>query len=201
MCGMTLRGSSWKPFFIARIGSPLKYAVRCSNSVKSSTDRRLRFDPWICWLNSPRRLTVSIRNRRSCGRMSGLRWNCAVVCPLTWQSRHATPICGFGLLRSSVRLNSSCGSGVSSSRIPSSCTGVMISLNSARKLFRFTTCPRETSPSSGRFCRKIAGGNSGRNSLGRSNSTSNRSSRGNIAICTCGNTCPPLAWSGCGNDG
>ena len=30
-----------------------------SNSVKSSTERKLRFEPWICWLNKPRKLVVS----------------------------------------------------------------------------------------------------------------------------------------------
>src|SRR5688572_32745611 len=43
-------------------------------------------------------------------------------------------------------------------------TGVMTSLNSGRKLPRWTTWPRDTSPSSGRFCRKMAGGNSDRKS-------------------------------------
>ena len=47
-------------------------------------------------------------------------------------------------------------------RRPSSCTGVIRSLKSRLKLLMETTSPRDTSPSSGRFCRKIAGGNSGR---------------------------------------
>jgi hypothetical protein len=34
-----------RPYLEGRIGSPLKYAVRCPNSVKSSTERGLRFDP------------------------------------------------------------------------------------------------------------------------------------------------------------
>ena len=48
ICAMWLtriRSRIVMPFFVARIWSPLKYAVRCSNSVKSSTERRLRFDP------------------------------------------------------------------------------------------------------------------------------------------------------------
>src|SRR5437764_419357 len=73
-----------------------------------------------------------------------------------------------------------------------------MSLSRTRKLLIETTSPRETSPNSGRFWRKMAGGNSGRNSSGRSKSTSNRCSRGNILICTAGKTCPPCVWVMCG---
>ncbi len=94
-CAMWLTGirsRMFMPFFIARIGSPLKYAVRCSNSVKSSTDRRLRFEPWICWWKTPRRLVVSSGKRRCCGRPSGVRWNCPVVWPFTWQSSNGRSV-------------------------------------------------------------------------------------------------------------
>jgi hypothetical protein len=36
-------------------------------------ERSERLEPCICWLNRPRRLTVSMRNRRSSGRVSGFR--------------------------------------------------------------------------------------------------------------------------------
>ena len=62
--------------------------MRCSNSVKSSTERSERFEPWICWLNRPRRLVVSSRKRAACGRTSGVRWKAALVWKFEWQSRH-----------------------------------------------------------------------------------------------------------------
>ena len=45
-----MRSRMFMPFFMARMASPLKYAVRCSNSAKSSTERWLRMLPWICRL-------------------------------------------------------------------------------------------------------------------------------------------------------
>ena len=56
------------------------------------------------------------------------------------EARHAHAAAA-GVLRSSVRLNSSCGSGVSSSRMPSSCTGVMISLNSVAEVAEVDDLP------------------------------------------------------------
>ena len=74
----------------------------------------------------PRKLTVSIRKRSSCGRVSGFSWNVAFVWPFVWQSKQVTPRLGSCTLRSSVWLNCCCGFGVSSSRMPSICTGVTL---------------------------------------------------------------------------
>ena len=58
----------------------------------------------------PRRLTVSIRIRSACGRVSGFSWNVAFVWPFTWQSKHVTPRLGvvhlavFGLVELLLRI-------------------------------------------------------------------------------------------------
>ena len=88
---------------------------------------------------------MSRRRRRSCGRLSGFRWNCPVVWPLTWQSRQVTPNKLFAPI---VVVDSSCGNGVNK-RSPSSWTGVRMS-RTAGIIVDQTTSPRDTSPSSGR---------------------------------------------------
>ena len=54
-----------------------------------------------------------MRCRCSFGRMSPTVWVAALVWPLAWQSKQATPWCALTLRRSSVRLNCCCGNGVS----------------------------------------------------------------------------------------
>jgi hypothetical protein len=53
----------------------------------------------------------------------------------------------------------------------------------------------------GRLLEKMAGEYSGKKVSGRSNSTSKRSSRGNMSIGTSGNTWPPFDYKGWGSDG
>ena len=119
------------PFLVAMTSSPSKYAARCSNSVKSSTEDRARCEPKLRWMFTPRRLGVSIRCRNSCGRMSPTSWVAPLVCPLAWQSKQVTPREATSLLRSSVWLNCCCGKGVTSRRSPSRSFGLRIPLNSS----------------------------------------------------------------------
>ena len=189
------------PFFIAWIGSPLKYAVRCSNSVKSSTERRLRFEPWICWLNTPRRLVVSRRKRRCCGRMSGVRWNCPVVWPLTWQSRHVTPRLGSRVLRSSVGLNSSCGNGVSKQTEPVELDRRQDVLEQAVEVVdRDDLAARDVAelrPALEEDRRREFG----QERLGQVEVHVEALQPREHRDLHCGNTCPPVACSGCGSAG
>src|SRR5262245_51364543 len=62
-----IRSRMFIPFFMAWIGSPLKYAVRCSNSVKSSTERRLRLDPTRPATRRPARAALQEDCRRKLG--------------------------------------------------------------------------------------------------------------------------------------
>ena len=87
-----------------------------------------------------------MRWRNSCGRMSPTRCVAPLVWPLTWQSKQVTPRLARSLRRSSVWLNCCCGNGVTSSRSPSSCLGLRMSLNSSKKLSIVTSLPCETSP-------------------------------------------------------
>ena len=92
---------------------------------------------------------VSSRKRAACGRTSGVRWKAALVWKFEWQSRQVTPRLGSATLRSSVWLNSSCGKGVSSSRRPSTCTGVRSADHQRVVVLDGQHLPCETSPSSG----------------------------------------------------
>ena len=82
-----------------------------------------------------------MRWRCSFGRMSPTVCVAALVWPLAWQSKQATPWSARRLRRSSVALNCCCGNGVTSSRSPSSCLGFRMSLNSSLKLASVTSCP------------------------------------------------------------
>ena len=131
-----------------------------TNSVKSSTV----FAP----LRSEQALHVDAAERRRVDTGAGIVWPvsptvwvAAFVWPFAWQSRQATPWCGFTLRRSSVKLNCCWGNGVSSSRSPSSCFWFRMSLKSRSKLASVTSSPFDTSPRSGRVVRKMAAGKSG----------------------------------------
>jgi hypothetical protein len=196
-----MRSRMFMPFFIARIGSLLKYAVRCSNSVKSSTDRRLRFEPWICWWKTPRRLVVSSRKRRCRGRTSGVRWNCPVVWPFTWPSKQVTPQTGLRRLPVVGRIELLLREGRDEHPEPVELDRRQDVLEQPVKVVDRDHLAARHVAQLRPILEEDAGGNSGRKASGKSNSTSNRSSRGNIAICICGNTCPPVACLGWGSPG
>ena len=185
------------PLRTASAVSPSKYAEFSSTSLKSSSDRIVRFDPNRVWANTTRRLVVSSRNRSDCGRTSGVRWNCPTVCPLTWQSKHDTPATGLAVERSGVRLCRWAGVFSRRNFSPSIWNGVSTSWKSVSKFSSVMSWPFETSPRSGRVVRNSAGGNSGVYASGRSNSTSTRSSPSTTFVCTCGKTMPPTSCSGC----
>ena len=60
-CTWLPRSRMFTPFFVAITGSPSKYAARCSNSVKSSTDFSARCEPNSRWMFTPRSVGVSMR--------------------------------------------------------------------------------------------------------------------------------------------
>ncbi len=96
------RSGRFGPLRVALTWSPLKYAVRCSNSLKSSIERNERFEPWICWLNMPRRLVVSSRKRASLRAHVGrqVKGRVGVEVLMTVQAGHAeTLIGGLAILR------------------------------------------------------------------------------------------------------
>ncbi len=76
-------------FFMAWIGSPSTYAVRCSNPVKSSTEE-LRFAPWICRVEQAAPAHRAAPQTALLRAIVGVRWNWPVVWPFTWQSRQVT---------------------------------------------------------------------------------------------------------------
>ena len=111
--------------------SPSKYS---STSAKWSVERidRRELNSRLLWL--PRRVGVSIRVRSKVGRVPGSSAIAPLVWPLTWQSKQAVPRTGFSVTRCLVWLNQVVGNLVTSSRKPSSCSGVMMPSNSSRKL-------------------------------------------------------------------
>ena len=110
----------------------------------------------------PRIVGVSVRRRAMLGRESGPSSKAPLVCPLTWQSKQATPLDGSTVTRWSVWLNQVVGDGRSSSLSPSICSGVSSPSKISKKLSSVTSCPLVTSPSSLCVVRNNGGGNSGR---------------------------------------
>ena len=83
------------------------------------------------WMFTPRRLTVSSRWRKACGRMSPTQMVARVGV-----SVHVAVEAGYAQARlahrrSSVWLNCCCGKGVTRSRRPSICLGLTFPLNSS----------------------------------------------------------------------
>ena len=145
---------------------------------------------------------MSSRNRRSCGRMSGLRWNWPVVWPLTWQSKQATPMLRLRALAVVGRVELLLRQRRQQQPQPfelhrrQDLLEQLAEVVDARPPGRATRRPARAG-SGGRW---PAGTRAGTPRAGRSRRRT-APAAGTCSICICGKTCPPLVCSGCGSDG
>ena len=124
---------------------------------------------------TPRSVGVSMRWRNSCGRMSPTRCVAALVWPLAWQSKQATPRLGRSDAAVLGRVELLLRERRHQQPQALELLGVQDAVEQLVEVRRcVTSLPCETSPRSGRVVRKIGGGNSGRKWSGRSKSRSKR---------------------------